>query len=451
MLFRKRKSSFVELPISDISNEGVRISDTSIPPGNLFEVYEFALGKPSRSFVPDNPGPCFEIHHHLQLQVLDKLINCKYLYICTLILFTFNGCREPFVPDIDNYENILVIDGLITDQPGPHTVRLTRSFSFDEYGPEPEEGAVVMIVDEDQAVFTFTEDQPGIYLSSPSLTGEVGREYKLVVLTADNQTFESEWVGLTGVPDIDSVTYTFEERPTSDPDQSHFGLQVRVNTHDATNNTRYYMWEWTETWEIISPFKSSLYPDEVRCWKTTRSSNISIGTSEHLSSDIIEDYPLYFISAETSKLRIKYSAMISQYSISREAYSYWKSLQDITQNTGSLFDPTPAMVTGNICNTIDPEAPVLGIFQASGVKQERIFIDREEIPKFVDIPSGFSACIVYDITDTAEVEYYLDNDFIFIDASNDGLVVHYIFVNSEVCFRCTLLGSNERPDFWPED
>ena len=378
-------------------------------------------------------------------------MKCKYLYICTLLALAISGCREPFFPDIDKYENILVIDGLITDQVGPHMVRLTRSYSFDENLPTPEEGAVVTIVDEDQAISTFSEDQPGIYLSTPSLTGEIGKKYKLIVLTADNQTYESEWVGLTRVPDIDSVTYTFEEKPTSDPDQSHFGLQVRINTHDETNETRYYRWEWIETWEFITPIKSSFYPDENQCWKTTRSSTISIGTSEHLSSDVIDDYPLYFISAETNKLRIKYSAMIDQYSMSREAYSYWKSLQDITQNTGSMFDPTPAMVTGNIYNASDPEKPVLGIFQASAVKQKRIFIDRDEIPKFVDIPSGYATCIFYDLTDSVEIEYYFDHYFPFVDEYYNGGVQHIIFSNSETCFRCTLAGVNERPDFWPEE
>jgi len=378
-------------------------------------------------------------------------MKCKYLYICLLLALAISGCREPFFPNIDKYENILVIDGLITDQAGPHMVRLTRSYSFDENRPAPEEGAVITIVDEDQEVYAFNEDQPGSYLSSPTLVGEIGKRYKLVVLTADNQNYESEWVRLTGVPAIDSVTYTFEERPTADPDQSHYGLQVSINTHDETNETRYYRWEWIETWEFMTPIKSSFYPDEARCWKTTRSSLISIGTSEHLTSDVMDDHSLYFISAETNKLRIKYSTMIYQYSMSREAYSYWKSLQDITQNTGSLFDPTPAMVIGNIYNVIDPEKPVLGIFQASAVKQERIFIDRSEIPEFLDIPSGYSACSFYDVTDSTEINYYFDHGFPFVDQYVNAGVEHFIFSNFESCFRCTLAGSNERPDFWPEE
>ena len=42
-------------------------------------------------------------------------------------------------------------------------VKLTRSFAFDETFAQPEEGALVWIMDEDDGLFEFTEDQPGVY------------------------------------------------------------------------------------------------------------------------------------------------------------------------------------------------------------------------------------------------------------------------------------------------
>ena len=110
-----------------------------------------------------------------------------------------------------------------------------------------------------------------------------------------------------------------QERPTSDPDQSVYGMEINVNTHDKTDQTRDYRWEWMETWEIVTPITSSFYPDEARCWQSAGSGIISIGTSEHLTHDIIADYPIYFVSTESNKLRIKYSLLVNQYSLSREA------------------------------------------------------------------------------------------------------------------------------------
>ena len=375
----------------------------------------------------------------------------KYISIYVLLLIIISGCREPFYPEIGRYENILVIDGLITDQEGPYMVKLSRSYAFDVSFPEPEEGAVVMILDENDGIFEFTEEQAGIYMSTSLLRGQVGSSYKLIVNTNDQEMYESEWVLLRNVPDIDSITYSLEERPTSDPNQTLHGMNIMVNTHDDTGQTRYYRWEWAETWEILTPITSSFYPDEVRCWQTAGSSVISIGTSEHLTHDVIQNYPLQFVSTETNKLRIKYSILINQYSLSREAYSYWKNLQDITQNTGTLFDPTPAMVTGNISNTSNPDVPVLGIFQASALKKERIFIDRDDIPKSLDIPSGYASCIFYDLTDSGEIDYYSSRGFPLVEIYRLDGVEHSIFSNSEMCFRCTFSGSNEKPEYWPEE
>jgi len=381
---------------------------------------------------------------------LIKLINRKIIYTC-LLLFILTGCREPYFPEIDKYENLLVIDGLITDREGPHLVRITRSYSFDESYPESEQFAVVAILDEDGGMENLTEERPGHYYTSAGYRGEIGKAYQLVVSTSDNEQYESEWVILSRVPEIDSVTHRFVERATTDPHESHYGMEVRVNTHDETNQTRYYRWEWTETWEIITPIKSSFYPDEERCWRSNRSSLIAIGTSEHLTDDVIEDHPLYFISTENNRLRIKYSALISQYSMSREAYSYWKSLQEITQNTGTLFDPTPAAVTGNIYHSMDQEKPVLGIFQASAVSEQRIFIDRDELPNFLDIPSGYAACEFFATADSAEKAYYLDHHYYLVDIYMDGDLEYYLFCNAEYCYRCTLSGTNIQPDYWPDN
>lgn len=375
----------------------------------------------------------------------------KNIYIYSLLVLISFACREPYMPEIDRYDNILVIDGLISDQEGPHVVKLTRSFAFDETFPQPEEGALVMVMDEDEGLYEFIEDQPGVYKSDPLFKGEIGTYYKLLVNTSDQQNYESEWVELRKVPDIDSIGYEMQERPTSDPDQSVYGMEIRVNTHDDTDQTRYYRWEWMETWEIITPITSSFYPDEARCWQSAGSGIISIGTSEHLNHDIIEDYPIHFVSTESNKLRIKYSIQVNQYSLSREAYSYWKNLQDITQNTGTLFDPTPAMVTGNISNTSDPDIPVLGIFQASALTRERIFIDRTEIPKSLDIPSGYLSCNFFDIVDSVELDYYSSRGFPLAEIYTLAGVDHYIFANAEFCFRCTQSGSNEKPDYWPAD
>jgi hypothetical protein len=52
--------------------------------------------------------------------------SIKYIIaVSSLLLIT--GCITPFVPETDETEELLVVQGLITDQPGPNTVKLSKS------------------------------------------------------------------------------------------------------------------------------------------------------------------------------------------------------------------------------------------------------------------------------------------------------------------------------------
>ena len=359
------------------------------------------------------------------------------------------GCREPYDPEIEKYENILVVDGLITNSEGPNEVILARSYSYEESYGSPEEGAVVVIRDEELNEYLFTEEQPGHYLSGPGLVGIPGRSYQLFIATSDGEAYESDWVEMRPVPPIDDIQYTFMELPSENNVQGKYGAQITVSTHDPENETRYYRYEWLETWEFLTPIVSSFYLNEQRCWRSSRSDRISIATTEHLKQDVLSKHPLFTVTTDNNRLKIRYSAMIYQYAMSRDSYSYWKDLQEITQNTGSLFDPIPARVEGNIYHLPDAKLPVLGIFQASAVTSARVFISREELPSSIYVPGGFESCNFYTSSDTAEWDQYEAWKFEFVDEYVDGGTPFRIYTESPVCFRCTFSGTNQRPDYWP--
>jgi len=368
-----------------------------------------------------------------------------------LTLFLLRGCREPFDPPVEKYENILVVDGLITDAAGPHEVRLSRSFPFNENYPAPETGAVVLVRSDVPAEHLFLEAEPGIYRSDSTLRGIPGRAYQLFIVTSEGEEFESGWVELKQAPEIDSITRALTGL-TGGPDPNEVpGVRVSVNTHDPGNNTRYYRYEWLETWEILTPIASSFYPGEQRCWRSSLSSQINVATTDHLTTDALTDHPLFVIRTTDNRLAIRYSVLVRQYALSREAYEYWKDLTEVTQNTGTLFDPIPQRVEGNMTHLPDGEVPVLGLFQACGVSSGRIFIEREELPKGLYIPGGFESCRFYETASPSEMEYYIDHGFEFVDEYVDGNTLFKIYTESSDCFRCTLSGSNRRPEYWPAD
>ncbi|MGW8315158.1 MAG: DUF4249 domain-containing protein [Bacteroidales bacterium] len=368
-----------------------------------------------------------------------------------LIVFLLQGCREPFDPPVEKYENILVVDGMITDAEGPHEVRLTRSFPFNENYPATETGAVVLVRSDLPETYFFLEEEPGIYRSDSALRGIPGQAYQLFIETSDGEEFESEWVKLKPAPEIDSISHTLTDPADAQDPEAAIGVLISVNTHDPANTTRYYRYEWLETWEILTPISSSLYPGEQRCWRSGLSSQINVATTDHLTSDALIDHPLFVIRTTDNRLAIRYSVLVKQYALDLDTYGYWSDLMEVTQNTGTLFDPIPQRVEGNMNHLPDGAIPVLGLFQACGVSTGRIFIERDELPGGLYIPGGFESCRFYETSSPSEMEYYMDNGFEYVDEYVDGNTLFKIYTESSDCFRCTFSGTNQRPDYWPAD
>jgi hypothetical protein len=68
--------------------------------------------------------------------------------VLLLMFIAFTACVEPFDPEIDSYEDILVVDGIITDEEVAARVRLSRSYPYDENRSNAETNAIVIISDD---------------------------------------------------------------------------------------------------------------------------------------------------------------------------------------------------------------------------------------------------------------------------------------------------------------
>ena len=116
----------------------------------------------------------------------------KYILIISLIAL-FASCEKVIELDLDNVESKLVVEAVITDQPGPHYVKLSKSVNFNEPSVYPYvDNALVVITDNTGVVDTLQYTENGIYQTS-EIEGVVGRMYDLKVIV-DDQTYTSRSV-----------------------------------------------------------------------------------------------------------------------------------------------------------------------------------------------------------------------------------------------------------------
>ncbi|MEZ4903869.1 MAG: DUF4249 domain-containing protein [Spirosomataceae bacterium] len=297
------------------------------------------------------------------------------------ILFFLTQCVSDFDPQITQNTPKLVVDGLITNQTGPYRIKLQYSSPYtNQTSVRAIGGATVEVSDDKGAKETLTDRGSGIY-ETVNLKGTIGRKYTLKIKTPDGKIYESKPELLKPVADFGKI-YT-EYKDTRLPKvRGQFSLFTEVNDPDTPND--YYRWKWTHYESIsyclqtVTTTPGGIIANQNRCcepcWKIEPCNGCVILANDRLTNGkTITGISLGNIpyDAETN-----YFIIFEQYSLTPEAYQFWKSVDSQINNSGGIFDLPPATVTGNMTCTSHPEDQVLGYFGASSVVYKPLYIPR---------------------------------------------------------------------------
>lgn len=374
-----------------------------------------------------------------------KIRTCYYLLL--ILVMIGGGCVEPYQPSVVSQDyKYLVVDGYIDLVNEFATVELSRTLPLYSKDPvPPETNATVSIESDNGSVVILEESKSGFY-EKRNVAFSASQQYRLIIRTTDNQEYQSDYITIKSTPQIDSVYWEAEND----------GLRIYVNTHDDTGNSRYYKWKFHETWQYSSSFSSFLKlvngkvvtrPQEESintCWGSNSSKNILVGSSGNLKLDVIDHYLITNV-APGRKLSEKYSILVSQQAITKEAYDYWQQLQQTTESLGSLFDPMPYELSGNIRCTSNPSLRVLGYFSGGSTTEKRIFIKPSDIPsrlRFFQQPY-----CEYDTIPIDQVPNLTDN-YLLITFYGYPDTLGYL-TSSSICIDCRVLGgTTTKPLFW---
>jgi hypothetical protein len=369
----------------------------------------------------------------------------KYIILLLPVLI-LSSCIVSFIPETDEDKDMLVVEGLITDQPGPYVIKLSKSQPLGtKESAKPVKGWQVKVLDDIGGIYTFTEKATGTYVSDPvKFRGIVGRSYTLSIRSSNTPqlTFESLPVELKKVPPIDSIYY--EKKILKEgtngglPDE---GCEVYLDTHDPENKSRFYRWEFNETWEFRLPFD---VPNS-RCWLSYNSVKINVKSTKAFAEDRVTKYPINFISNTSDRLKQKYSMLISQYSLSEDEFNYWDKLQNVTQQVGGLYDITPATIPSNIWCNEDPNELVLGYFSVSAVASKRIFIK----DVFFGQINLYNDCISDTVSGSGVIPNLGVSVWVVLTL-NDAFPPKRVLTDKQGCADCTVRGSKIKPLYWED-
>lgn len=368
------------------------------------------------------------------------------IVILSVLMLLSAACVTQFIPETDEEKDLLVVEGLITDLRGINTVRLSKTLPLaSKSTTKPANGYTVSISDDLGNTFMLNEVTGGTYTTDSAVfRGVPGRKYQLIIKsnnkTGPDFTYRSIPAEMKPVPPIDSLYYEKIELQ-GEYFRKHDACQIYLDTHDPDNECRFYRWNYTETWEFHIPF-----PVTNRiCWMTYNADVINVKSTFLLSEDRVTKYPLLYIPATTDRLSVHYSMLVNQYSLSEDEFDYWSKLQNITEEIGSLYDITPAVIPGNIFCVEDPGLTVLGYFSVSSCSSKRIFIEEN----FKGLANPYSECI----SDTVRTIRGLQglNSYVWV-LEDHGMEMppFYVLTQTEGCVDCRIRGSAVKPSWWDD-
>lgn len=372
----------------------------------------------------------------------------KYYLFFLVLLSLMIGCRKEYEPSVIKANNrFLVFEGVInTGANAVTTITLSRTRNiYDTLPFDPELSAKAFIETEGGPSYPLQEQGLGNY-SSANLNLSPAFNYRIKIATADGNEYVSDYVPVKQTPPIDSVSW----------EQDADGVELFVNTHDPTNETTYYRWEYIETWEYHAFFDTNLgfrnnqiyFKDSSelvsKCWSHLASTEILIGSSAKLNEDVISHAPITAIPRHEEKLIERYSILVKQYALTKEAYEHWEILQKNKRQRGTIFDAQPAQLTENIHCVTNPAEPVIGWVSASSIEEKRIFIRNSSVAPWGRGATGV-ACDVYFI-DPANAALHLN------DPNNAPAYFRQgaLAITRPRCVDCRLNGQGQpvKPPFW---
>lgn len=354
------------------------------------------------------------------------------------------GCTVQFFPDIDQNQEQLVVEGMISDQNRVNRIKLARSMPVGmPLVRKTVKGAVVTIKDEKGIVTTLTEFPTGTYSTdSTKFRGRVGGSYSLNI-RINNADYETDFIEMKPVPPVNSLYYEKVVITASkDIKDVEEGCRIYADSYDPSGECLFFRWDYTETWEYRIP-----YPVTNRtCWITQRSHEILIKNTSLYNQARVSKYPILFITNKNDKLKVKYSILVNQYSLNEPEYDFWEKVRNISHNVGSLYDITPMAIQSNIRCITNPNESVIGYFSVSAVTQKRLFINE----KFLGLPHFYSYCATDTIYGRLPEEGLNKTYWVIEDFANE-VPSWWVITEYRECADCTTEGTKIKPPFWDED
>ncbi|MEO1054770.1 MAG: DUF4249 domain-containing protein [Bacteroidota bacterium] len=320
-----------------------------------------------------------------------------------LVLFVLTGCVEPFMFDSGDGDELLVIFGSVTPGNSASTLRITRTSAFGTGNLRTIDNAQVTLFDDQDASEAYVPLGNGRYrMNKNDIEVVAGRTYHIEVELNGN-TYRSEPAVMPARVPADSTYFRVEEDILEDEDglrREVFFIKLFVDTPVNLEQTSFLRWTMDEMFQVV------LSPCPIEtccvCYYEPREINTSFilfdgsgtGTQQISGLELMRKQPLPHY-----EYQIRHYFNVYQHILTEDALRYWERIDIINNQEGTIFDPIPASIPGNISNVDNANEQVLGYFQVMDIDTVRTFATRSRLlPHQVLLERSLEPCPGFDST-----------------------------------------------------
>lgn len=396
----------------------------------------------------------------------------RAVYLGSLVFIIITSCIEEIPIVTIDFNDVLVVETTLTDEFKNQKIALSRSFRFEESEPIKENNATIKVIDDDANEYNFFENESGIYLSQQAFAIEKGKKYTLSIKTQDGIEYTSSQEELPEKANIEDLIF---ERGFNENNEE--GISIFLSSFDPSNNSKYYRFDYEETYKIIAPSwvptdlinlgnsESPIFEfiDRPRsqqiCYNTVKSNTIIQANTNDFIEDRLEKFRVHFLNRNNYIISHRYSILINMYVQNREAYTFYETLNNLSEGENILSQTQPGTLIGNVFST-NSNGQVVGYFEVASVDSKRIYFNYSDLFPDQLLPPYFTNCnalIAPNEFPTAPggnsplADVLVANTHRFFEMNPnpvEGAGPYDLVLRP--CGDCTAIGESEIPDFWIE-
>lgn len=279
----------------------------------------------------------------------------------------------------ENLSDAVVVYGEMTNLVGPYTVRLNFTSGYSPFDPTQFQGqsiagADVRILEESGSAIVLKEIQKEMYQTPASFQGQVGKKYRLKIMTPDGLDIASSWQVLSAPTELKTLNSKYVN--AEKVEDIYFEMQASIQ--DTRGADDYYFIKRQDFIQFLTTCPTPPAPPAPvpicysKCWQAVQNTQPILVDDAFLDGREIK-VPLASIPYDDFT---EWFVQMEVYHVDKATHQYWKRQEDQRMLGGGIFDKVPAQIIGNLTCLNNPDRQVLGYFMVAGKTKKRVLVDR---------------------------------------------------------------------------